>query len=219
MREAELFAAIQKGDADTAKALLAAEPALAGARNANGVSALILARYSNLKGVTEAIHEARPELDVFEAATFGDVARLQALLDADPASVNARSGDGGTALHFSCFFGQPECARELVQRGADLHAVAAAFGNVQPLHSAAAGRSAEIVKILLEAGADPKVKQGHGWTALHSAAQHGDADMSQTLLQHGADGSAKADNGQTPLDLARAGGHAAVAALLESAGG
>lgn len=218
MQEAELFSAIQKGDSETAISLLAAEPALCSARNANGVSALMLARYSNLKSVTEAIRAEHRELDVFEAATFGDVVRLRALLDADPALVNARSGDGGSALHFSCFFGQPECARELVRRGADIHAEAAAFGNVQPLHSAAAGRSAEIVKLLLEAGADPKVKQGHGWTALHSAAQHGDADMSQTLLRHGADSSAKADNGQTPLDLARVGGHAEVAALLEKAG-
>src|SRR4051812_30990671 len=113
MREAEFIAAIQKGDAEVAKTLLAAEPALSGARNANGVSARRLARYSNLKAVSEGIRECRPELDAFEAATCGEVARLRARLDREASLLNARPGDGATALHFSCFLAQPECAREL----------------------------------------------------------------------------------------------------------
>ena len=214
-RKAQLLEAIQKRDAESAQRLLASDAGLGCTRNAQGVSALMLARYMNLRPVTEAILATHPGLDLFEAATFGDLARLQILLDNGKVEVNARSGDGGTALHFACFFAQPQCARELIQRGADLNAVAAAFGNVQPLHSAAAGRSIEIMRMLLEGGADPNQKQNQGWTVLHSAAQHGDVEMAGLLLRHGADVHSKSENGQTALDLARAGGHAEVASLLE----
>src|SRR5437868_97189 len=180
----ELFDAINRRDAVAVRALLAGDAALARARSPQGVSALMLARYHNLREVTDTLLALHSEVDIFEAATFGKVERLAALLAADPARARARSADGGTALHFASFFAQPDAARLLVAQGADVRAVAPAFGNVQPLHSAAAGRSAAIVRLLLEAGADPNARQNQGWTALHSAAQHGNAEMVRVLLQH-----------------------------------
>lgn len=212
----ELLNAIQRREVEVAQRLIAAEPALGSARNAQGVSALMLARYMNLRPVTELILSVRPSLDLFEAAAFGDLAQLRQLLDSGKAQVNARSADGATALHFACFFAQPECAEELIKRGAELEAVAVAFGKVRPLHSAAAGRSSAILEQLLDAGADPDQRQDQGWTALHSAAQHGDLAMTRLLLQHGADLNVKSDGGQTALELARAGGHAEVVQLLEA---
>ena len=40
---------------------------------------------------------------------------------------------------------------------------------------------------LLDAGADPNVRQRHGWTPLQGAAQHGDAELVDRLLAAGAD--------------------------------
>lgn len=211
----DLFKAISKRDAERARALLDSYPLLAGARNQSGVSALMLARYMNLRAVTDAILAHNPELDIFEAATFGQVERLRQLLAGDAALAKVRSADGGTALHFACFFAHPECAHELIRHGSDLKAVAPAFGNVTPLHSAAAGHDAEIVGMLLEAGAEPNAKQNLGWTALHSAAHNGDAAMVQVLLEHGADPAMKADNGETPVDLAQKNGHGEVVRLLQ----
>jgi ankyrin repeat protein len=90
---------------------------------------------------------------------------------------------------------------------------------VTPLHSAAAGRSREIVHALLEAGADANARQSGGFTAIQAAAQNGDPEMARDLLAHGADTSAATDDdGRTALAIAEAEGHDEVAALLREAG-
>jgi ankyrin repeat protein len=63
---------------------------------------------------------------------------------------------------------------------------------VQPLHSAVAARSREIVAALLVAGADPNARQEGGFTPLMAAEQHEDADLVRLLLDHGAEEAATA---------------------------
>jgi uncharacterized protein len=216
---AQLIDAIKAREKDRALELLAQDRSVAEERDENGVSALMLSRYYGMDDdVVGTLRKARDDLDVFEAATFGELDRLRALVDADGSLVTARSSDDGTALHFAAFFGQPEAAAFLVERGADVRAVASTFGNVQPLHSAAAAPSREIVHLLLEAGADANARQGGGFTALQAAAQNGDPDMARDLLDHGADPSAATDDGRTALSIAEEQGHEEVAALLRESG-
>jgi len=212
----EFLQAISQRDGSAAMQLLSENAALARVRNPQGVSALMLARYFNLPDLADAMLASHTELDVFEAATFGRGERLRALLDGDASLVRARSADTGTALHFACFFAQPEAVKLLLAAGSDVAAVAAGFGNVQPLHSAAAGHCRECVQLLLAAGADPNARQQQGFTPLMSAAQNGDAEMARVLLAAGADATLSADNGQTALDLGRAGKHGEVVMLLEA---
>jgi ankyrin repeat protein len=49
-----------------------------------------------------------------------------------------------------------------------------------------AGRSAESVKLLLDAGADPNAQQESGFTPLMAAEQHDDREIIDLLLQAGA---------------------------------
>ncbi len=56
-------------------------------------------------------------MDVHAAARLGLIERLRQLIAADPASVNARGGDGQTPLHFAANVEIAEC---LLDRGADL---------------------------------------------------------------------------------------------------
>jgi uncharacterized protein len=210
----ELLAAVKDGNGARVRELLTADPSLAEARDESGVSALMLSKYHGAHDATAAIRSARAELDVFEAATLGDADRLHELLHEQPSLIDARSSDDATALHFAAFFTQPETARLLVDHGADVHAVSPTFGNVTPLHSAAAGGSAEIVHLLLEAGSDPNVRQNGGFTALHAAAQNGDAAMARDLVDHGAEIAATTEDGQTALAIAEEQGHDEVATLL-----
>jgi uncharacterized protein len=210
----ELLAAVKDGNGARVRELLTADPSLAEARDESGVSALMLSKYHGAHDATAAIRSARAELDVFEAATLGDADRLHELLHEEPSLIDARSPDDATALHFAAFFTQPETARLLVDHGADVHAVSPTFGNVTPMHSAAAGGSAEIVHLLLEAGADPNVRQNGGFTALHAAAQNGDVAMARDLLDHGAEVDTATEDGRTALAIAEEQGNDEVAALL-----
>lgn len=64
-----------------------------------------------------ALVERGAEIDVHAAAGLGDLNRLAALLDEDPALVNARGGDGCAPLHFAR---SPATAALLLSRGADV---------------------------------------------------------------------------------------------------
>ena len=64
----------------------------------------------------------------------------------------------------------------------------------------------EMVKYLVEKGADVSAKAGLGGdrgTVLHFAAKEGCLEMVKYLVEHGADVNAKDDDGRTPADVAR----------------
>jgi len=207
----EFFAAIHDNDRARVEQLLAADPALAKARNQNGVSPLMQARYEGRHELVALLREKASELDIFEAATLGDVPPLRTLLSSDPSLAKAFSHDGFTALHLATFFGQPEAAQELLRAGADVNAVAKNAMKVAVINSAAASGRADLVELVLQAGADPNAKQQMGWTALHAAAAHDNVEMVEALLKAGADTTLRNDDGQTALDKAGV----AVAELLK----
>ena len=72
-----------------------------------------------------------------------------------------------------------------------------------------------MAKALLEAGAEPNVKQHGGWTPLHSAAAHGHLGLVQLLLANGADPQPRSDDGATPEMMAEKAGHTPVFRLLQ----
>jgi uncharacterized protein len=212
----DLFAAIDQGDLEAVRRMVDEDPALATARDAEGVSALMRARYRSDRGLAQAIgaHVPASERDVFEASTFGDLDRLVELLEEDPGRSVAFSGDGFTPLHLAAFFGRTEAARLLVERGADVDARGRGFMTGTPLNSAAAGSHIEIARLLLESGAEPDARQEGGFTALHAAAQQGNAELTRLLLEAGSDPASPTDDGATPAAFAEQSGDAETIALL-----
>jgi ankyrin repeat protein len=210
----EIFEAIAEGDLDRVRYLVAEDATLAGARDAEGLSAVTQARYRGHDDIVDALLDADPELDVFEAAAVGRIERVRELLESDPALVSAFSPDGFTPLHLAAFFGHPDIARLLVERGADTQAVARNPMHVMPLHSAAAARQFEIAKLLVDRGADVNASQERGFTPLHEAAQNGDVALTRLLLERGAEHEQAAEDGRRAADFAAARGHDEVLALL-----
>jgi uncharacterized protein len=212
-----IFAALDAGDAEAVAAALSADPALAAARDGDGVSATMHALYHGRADLAETIAAALPELDVFEAAALGRLTRLGALLASDPGLATARSADGFTALHYPAFFGVGDAAaatRELLAAGADVNARSANPFSVLPIHSATTGNHDDVVAVLIDAGADVNARQRHGWTPLHGAAQNGSLVSVDRLLAAGANPAARNDDGTSALELARTGGHGAIVARL-----
>jgi adenosylhomocysteine nucleosidase len=212
--EQDLIEAVTADDAPRVKELLAADPALASARDRDGVSALMLSRYRFDRATTDALLAVDPDLDVFEATALGYLDRLRERLEEDPSRATAFAPDGFTALHFAAFFGKAEVARALLEVGAAVDVYSENDLHVQPLHCAASGRHHEVCRLLIAAGADVNAKQRHGYTPLHAAAQSGDAELVELFLSAGADPLAVRDGGETPAETAEAGGHIDVAKRL-----
>jgi uncharacterized protein len=215
MNNAQLcFELLQAGDADRIRRILEEDPSAAEARDASGVSLLMHALYRGQPELAGTIAGKKYALDIFEAASLGRLDRLQECVP-ESSTVNSLSKDGFTALHFACYFGQPEAARLLLEKGAKANAVANNPMRVMPLHSAASARNLEAARLLLEHGAPVDARQQGGWAPIHAAAQNGDRDMVLLLLRHGADAKIANDQGQTPAMVAREKGHTEIAPLLE----
>lgn len=213
----ELFAAIDAGDVEAVRSIVAADPSVAASRDAQGVSALMRARYGGDRGCIHAILAALPALDAFEAAAFGEPDRLTVLLGADPSAVRSFSADGFTPLHLAAFFGRLGAVELLLASGAEVDARGRGWMTGTSLHSAASANHTEVAALLLDAGADPDARQTHGWTPLHAAARNGNLALIELLLARGADPSATNDDGASALDLAEEGSDAASIDRIRSA--
>jgi ankyrin repeat protein len=213
----EFFAAIKARDQATVDRILADDPTAAASVDANGVSALLTAAYRGNDAAAAALRATGIELNVFEAAAVGDVARVRELIDADAALARAFAPDGFHPLGLAAFFGHPAIVSFLIAAGADVSAPSRNGMQVTALHSAVAARDRESSLALIAAGADVNAKQQDDFTALHEAAQNGDPDIVDALLAAGADPSLTLSGGERPADLARKHKHPEIAQVLEQA--
>ena len=109
-----------------------------------------------------------------------------------------------------------EAERSLVELGFKPHPCLAAMNNT--LRENSRHGHADIVALLLEAGANPQEKNNDDWTPLHWAAENGHADIVVLLLEAGANPQEKNNLGYTPLHWAAWTGHTDVVALLLETG-
>ncbi len=211
-----LFAAIRAGDAARVEQLLAEQPKLATASDADGLSPLMTALYFNQSAIAQLLLARLPSdgLSLHEAAAVGAVPRLEQLLAADGGAVNAWSGDGFQPLGLAAFFGQAEAVDLLLARGGEVNTKARHRFGVTALHAALAGPKPAIARTLIKAGADVNALQNSGETALHATAFTGSVELTKLLLDHGANPNALDKDGHTPRDIAQQRGHTAVAEML-----
>ena len=143
---------------------------------------------------------AAPQL--IEAVKARDHRSVRALLDGG-ADVNAREGDGATALHWAVERDDAEVADALLRAGADV--TAANDYGVTPASLACLNRNAAMLERLLAAGADPNAATSLGETLLMTCTGTGAADAVAMLLDRGASVNAReASYGQTALMRAAA---------------
>jgi ankyrin repeat protein len=206
MSQQDLFEAIRNNDAAAVATLLDGDRSLMGARQ-NGVTPVLFAIYNGHAELARLFVDRGAVLTFGEACALGDAMLALPMLDGDPALLDAYSEDGFPPVGLAIFFRNPELARALIERGADVNAAARNTFRVAPVHAAAAVRDAGTMRFLLARGADANARQQLGYTALHTAAQLGDEEIVDLLLVHGSDPRAAGDDGKTPADLADAHGH------------
>jgi ankyrin repeat protein len=159
---------------------------------------------------------AAADAPLIEAVTRQDHAAVRRLLG-EGADVNARQGDGATALHWAVHLGDVDTVGLLVAAGAE--AGAANDLGVTPLLLASTNGNTAIVQALLDGGADPDGGRPGQENPLMRAAWSGSLDVVTTLLDGGADvRAAESGRGQTALMWAVSEGHAAVARVLVERG-
>jgi uncharacterized protein len=214
----KLTEAIRTGDKAGLEALLQDEPGLLQFATSNGSSALLLTAYYGHPELAEVFRQRGAKPDVFEASALGDFETVQRLVGGDRTLVNAFAADGFYPLGLAAFFGHRPIVKFLLKNGADVSLAARNAQKVTALHAGASRGDAEIVKMLLEAGADANARQHGGFVPLHSAAANGNAPVAELLLLHGARAYAKTDDGKTPADMATERGHKDLAEKLRPAG-
>jgi ankyrin repeat protein len=126
---------------------------------------------------------AAGDLRLIDAARSRDVAAVRRLLKQKP-DVQARQGDGATALHWAAHWDDVEIASLLIAAGANVNA--ANDLGVTPLLVACSNGGATMVERLLRAGADPNAVSMSGETPLMLAARTGSTDAVRALLERGA---------------------------------
>jgi len=156
--------------------------------------------------------------ELLKAAAWGRKLDVLRLLN-EGAFIKYKNGDGDTALHLSSGRGKSQAdVQRLVFRLGGVKAMEAV-----PYYSSEED-STDVVKLLLEKGANVNVKNGHGWTALHYASRDGNTGVAAELMEKGADINAKTGTvgpklrglgeGTQALHLACESGHTDMVKLL-----
>ena len=153
---------VKKGDLAAVKSALAEDASLLDTTNDAGQSAFLLAMYYRQREVADYLLTLGPRLDVFNACVAGQTARVMDEIQSHPDLLETHSSDGWTPLHLAAFFGHPELAAALLDKGANINAQSTNAMKNTPLHAGVAGGQLAVVDLLLKRGANANATQEGG---------------------------------------------------------
>lgn len=117
-------------------------------------------------------------------------------------TVDQLNSKGFSKLHYAAMGGDLQRVKELIAAGADVGIQQGTYHG-QPLQYASAKGHIEVVRLLLESGAETDSLDKRELTPLMWAAWGSHADVVKLLIEHKADINAVTEDGMTPLAFAR----------------
>lgn len=215
---AELRTAIDTGNLDTVKDLVAEEPDLLNAIIRPG-------RNRDYRPVTEAAVECQLEIlsfliasganvtedhhyPLFRAALYDRCVPALAMLVRHGADVNGVWDDWGPPIRAACEGMAPACLSWLLQNGARIAGRGAGATKEVAWNAVVDAahyqkRCPELLPVILAHGGDVNSRGATGETALHVTARKGDVAAVRLLLHRGADSRLPDDAGRRPIDVTR----------------
>ncbi|KAF1001848.1 protein S-acyltransferase 24-like [Apium graveolens] len=147
------------------------------------------------------IEDEKLRNDVYTAAAYGDMEKLQRLVEIDGCSVSQPDGLGYYALQWASLNNRPVAAQYIIEHGGDVN-VADHTGQTA-LHWSSVRGSVQVAELLLQEGARVNATDMNGYQATHVAAQYGQtAFLYHIVTKWNADPDVPDNDGRSPLHWA-----------------
>jgi ankyrin repeat protein len=198
MPEASIHEACRRGDVAAVRALIAADPAAVDADDEHGWRPIFHAGLWRREPVVRLLIEAGADLAAHDGYVMhyagevpGNKVIVSLLVQYGALDAHVRPADDLSRQFLAAIFlADAARVRSLLGRHPRLATVPDGRGD-RPIHHAARNGDTEVVRLLLEHGADVNAQNPRGHTVLYCAGGHGHLDTLRLLLNAGADCDAK----------------------------
>jgi ankyrin repeat protein len=129
---------------------------------------------------------------------FGQLSMFRLLIESG-ADINVCTNKRRTPLHWCGWKNQPAIARYILEEGFDVHVL---DSDDRPPIAYCEGDCSELIRLLVDEGADVNFSSVEQLTPLHVTAEYCSVDAVRTLLEYGPDVNAVDNKSFTPLSLA-----------------
>lgn len=135
--------------------------------------------------------------DIVKATQYGAIARVRELVEAGW-DVNQPDSETVTLLHWAAINNRKDIVRYFLDKGAAVDAIGGEL-NATPLHWATRQGHLNSVVLLMNAGADPNIRDAEGCSCIHLAAQFGHTALVAYFIARGVNPDLQDRSGMTAL--------------------
>ncbi|KAI3801786.1 hypothetical protein L1987_29901 [Smallanthus sonchifolius] len=151
--------------------------------------------------------------DVYTAAAYGDLEKLQRLVESEGCSVSQPDNLGYYALQWAALNNRAAAAQYIIEHGGDINATD--LTGQTALHWSAVRGAVQVADLLLQEGAHIHAVDAYGYQTTHVAAQYGQtALLYHIVTKWNADPDVPDNDGRSPLHWAAYKGFADCIRLL-----
>ena len=218
-----LYLASQRGHTETVRYLVGL-PGVDVNHHSNNDTALHSAVEKKATDMVRVLIDAGADIDAkrkygrspFQTACASGELDVVKMLVRAGAGVRATSNHGWTCLMLAACCGRTETVRYLVSLPEVELNHQETIRNFSALHLAVEKKAADVVQVLIDAGADIETRSNYGCSPLHTACASGALDIVKMLVRAGAGVRATTNNGRTCLILAALSKHTETVRYLVS---